>query len=241
MDRIESKGNETAVRKFIAVTIYAIAMGYLESAVVIYLRQTAFGSSPNGSLQDFQVFPIRFLEPKLGAVEFVREAATIIMLLAVGYLAGKNRFRQIMFFVYSFAVWDIFYYMFLRLFTGWPSSLGDFDVLFLIPVIWVSPVVCPILISLLLTFASAILIFLSTKSENVRINTINLCFFLLGSGIEFYSFTGQIFRILFQQGPKGLETFSPTSFNWPLFFVGYLLLCISAIKTIRDFYHKMTS
>lgn len=209
-------------------------MGYLESAVVIYLRQTAFGNS-------VQVFPVRFLEPQLAGIEFVREAATIIMLLAVGYLAGRNRFQQFTFFVYSFALWDIFYYLFLKIFTGWPGSLGDFDVLFLIPVIWISPVICPILISLLLTITSTILIFLSAESDYLKIAMSAPLVFLLGSAIDFYSFTEQIFRILSYQGPKGLENFSPTSFDWPLFLIGYIFICISAIKTVMDCYHGMTS
>ncbi len=102
--------NEKSVvfRKFAAVTIYAIAMGYSESATVIYLRQIAFGNP-------VQVFPIRFLTPQLSVLEFVREAATIIMLLAMGYLAGGSRFQRSMFFLYSFAIWDIFYYLFLKI------------------------------------------------------------------------------------------------------------------------------
>jgi len=227
--------------RFAAVTIYAIAMGYLESAVVIYLRQTAFGNS-------IQVFPIRFLDPQLGGIEFTREAATIIMLLAVGYLAGRNRFQQFMFFVFSFAVWDIFYYLFLKISTGWPATLGDFDVLFLIPVIWIGPVFSPILISLLLAVGATFLIFLSEKinlgngkTEGVRIGLTNIVLFLLGSAIDFYSFTEQIFRILINQGTKGLENFVPTSFDLPLFLTGYVLLCISATRIVIGCYNKMTS
>jgi hypothetical protein len=226
-------------RRFAAVTIYSIAMGYLESAVVIYLRETAFGNS-------FQVFPVRFLDPQLGGIEFAREAATIIMLLMVGYLAGKNRFQQFMFFVFSFAVWDLFYYLFLKIFTGWPASLGGFDVLFLIPVIWISPVICPIMISLLLAVSASFLIFLSEenfsqngKTVRFRIGFINIILFVVGSAIDFYSFTEQIFRILLYQGPKGLVNFTPTSFDWTLFLIGYILLCISAIRTVSDCYHKM--
>lgn len=226
--------NRVIFGKFATVTIYAIAMGYLESAVVIYLRQTAFGNP-------VQVFPIRLLAPQLGAVEFVREAATIIMLLAIGYLAGKNRFQRSMFFIYSFAIWDIFYYLFLKLFTGWPASFADFDVLFLIPLIWVSPVICPILISLLLTMTSTILIFLSTKCEDLRVNAVNLGLLLLGSTILFYSFTEQILRVLYYQGPKGLEHFTPVAFDWSMFSIGFLILCITAMKTVKDCCHKMRS
>ncbi|HUI30406.1 MAG TPA: hypothetical protein VLX91_09320 [Candidatus Acidoferrales bacterium] len=226
-----SKGTGSTLKKLAAVTIYAVAMGYLESAVVIYLRECAFGNS-------VQVFPIQFLEPQISGIEFVREASTIVMLLAVGYLAGRNRFQQCMFFVYAFAIWDIFYYIFLKLFTGWPGTIMDYDVLFLIPVAWISPVICPVLISLLLTLTSAVLIFFGAKSENLTIAGVNLVIFLLGAAAEIYSFTEQIFRILLKHGTRGLENFRPASFDWPIFLIGFLLLCVSATFTIRDCYRR---
>ena len=226
------KGTGATAKRFVAVTIYAIAMGYLESAVVIYLRQSAFGNST-------QLFPFKFLEPQLGGVELIRESATIIMLLSVGYLAGKNRFQQWMFFVFTFAVWDIFYYVFLRLFTGWPATLGDFDVLFLFPVIWVSPVICPILISLLLSSASALLIFLSGKTDKLSISRLNLTILLLGGATIFYSFTEQVLHILFQRGPRGIENYSPLPFDWRLFSAGFLALCLAATFTIKDCLRKI--
>ena len=233
-DRRSFNDNRVTIKRFSMVSIYAITMGYLESAVVIYLRETMFGNSE-------QVFPIRFMESQLGRVESIREAATIVMLLTIGYLAGRNIFQKWMFFVYSFAIWDIFYYIFLRIFTGWPNSLGDSDVLFLIPVVWVSPVIAPILISLLLTLTSTILIFLSEKSESLQVSITNIEFFLLGAVAVFYSFTEQIFRILLLQGPKGLEDFAPISFDWLSFSIGFLLMCLAAIKTVKDCYHKIKS
>jgi len=226
--------DRSILKKLIAVSIYAFAMGYLESAVVMYLRQTAFGNT-------FQVFPIRFLEPKIGRIEFVREAATIVMLLTIGYLAGKNRFQKWMFFVYTFAMWDIVYYICLKLFTGWPASFGDFDVLFLIPVVWVSPVICPILISLLLTITSTMLILIAEERKSIRVRFFSIVTFGAGSAIVFYSFTEQIFFILIHQGQKGLGHFTPSSFDWLSFSIGFTLLCFSAIMAITDCYHKLTS
>ncbi len=232
---------KTAIRRIMAVTAYSIAMGYLESAVVIYLREITFGNS-------FQVFPVQFLDPQMAGIEIVREAATIIMPLAIGYLAGKTWPHRFLFFVYSFAIWDLFYYLFLKITTGWPGSLGDFDVLFLIPVMWIGPVLCPMLIALLLAITSVSLVLICEQlGENhdevkeLKGKTTIVLLFLAGSGIELYSFTEQIFRILMSKGPKGLEDFTPTSFDWPLFAAGYILLCIAAIKTVTDCYHKMTS
>lgn len=222
------------MKRIAAISIYSAAMGYVESAVVIYIRKMASGNPA-------QVFPLKYMEPNLGLLEIGREAATIVMLLAVGYLAGRNRLQKWMFFLYSFAIWDIFYYVILRIAIGWPSSIFDFDVLFLIPVIWISPVLSPILISFLIVVGSLTLISISERSDDVRIGILNLLIFLLGSVAVFYSFTEQVFHILLSVGPKGIEHFTPTSFDWLLFTVGYFIMCLSAVKTIKDCYHKMKS
>ncbi len=202
-------------------------MGYVESAVVIYLRNMASGNPG-------QIFPLKFMEPNLGFLEIGREAATIVMLLAVGYLAGRNRLQKWMFFIYSFAIWDMFYYIILKITIGWPSSLLDFDVLFLIPVIWIGPVITPILISLLLVIGSLAIISVSERSSDVQIGTLNLWLFVLGCVTVFYSFTWQTFHILITVGPKGIQHFTPRSFDWLSFMIGYLIMCLSTAKTIRD-------
>jgi len=228
MEQTLLKKNKAVVGRFAAVLIYAIAMGYLESAVVIYLRETAFGNT-------VQFFPLAFMEPRLGQIEFIREAATIVMLLTIGFLAGKNIFQRCMFFVFSFAVWDIFYYLFLLIFTGWPSSLSDFDVLFLIPVIWISPVAAPVLISVLLATTSTILIFMSEATAfKCRLSSIGIRIFIIGAAIDFYSFTEQSFRILFTRGIKGLEGFTPVSFDWLLFWIGFLLMSAATAMIIME-------
>jgi len=232
MEQTSFSRNKSIIKRYSAVSIYAVAMGYLESAVVIYLRETAFGNST-------QVFPLAFLEPRLGQIEFIREAATIVMLLIIGYLAGRNIFQKWMFFVFSFAVWDIFYYLFLAIFTGWPNSFGDFDVLFLIPVVWISPVAAPMLISLLLTLTSTILIFISENSNGIVISLTNFGIFVLGAAVDFYSFTEQSFRILISQGIKGMEGLTPVSFDWLSFIIGFLIMCLSATMIVGDCYRKM--
>lgn len=126
--------------KFIALFSYAVSMGYLEAAVVVYLRTLYY---PQG----FDVtMPSRFTS-LIYQVDLFREAATIIMLLAVGYLSFTKIKDRICAFLWLFAVWDLSYYIFLKLILGWPSSLKTLDVLFLIPVPWVAPVWLPISIS----------------------------------------------------------------------------------------------
>ena len=113
------------IRTCIIVTILSIAMGFLECAVVIYMREILY---PGG----FE-FPLAAIEGDLALTEILREAATMVMLLAIGLMAGRNRSERFAWFLYSFAVWDIFYYVFLKILIGWPSSLLTWDILFLIP------------------------------------------------------------------------------------------------------------
>ncbi len=132
------------------VTLFAVAMAFLESAVVVYLRALAY---PDGF-----AFPLKPLDERLVLTELVREAATLVMLLAPGALLSRKRMERFAWFCWSFAVWDLFYYVFLKLLLDWPESLFTWDVLFLLPTVWVGPVLAPCMVSLgLLVLAVAIL------------------------------------------------------------------------------------
>src|SRR3989344_1428755 len=132
-----------SVNKLSIVTLYAVAMGFLEAAVVIYLRELFY---PNG----FN-FPLKgFIDPSILSIEWMREFATIIMLLTVGFLAGEKAYKKFAYFIYAFAVWDIFYYVFLKLTLNWPDSFLTWDLLFLIPWPWISPVLAPLLCTILI-------------------------------------------------------------------------------------------
>ncbi|MFT5481224.1 MAG: hypothetical protein ACI9NN_002194, partial [Bacteroidia bacterium] len=137
-------------KTLLIVGIFAIAMGMLESAVVIYLRAMSY---PDGFC-----FPIQKLDMNLSLVELSREAATIIMLIGIGRLVGKNFNSRFAIFIFSFAVWDIFYYIFLKIFLNWPESVFTWDILFLIPFVWVGPVWAPLLLSASMIYFSVILL-----------------------------------------------------------------------------------
>src|SRR6218665_2831025 len=132
------------------VSAFAVAMGFLESAVVIYLRAIYYKTGFD--------FPLTPMDPALAKVELLREAATVIMLVGIGYLAGTTRLQRFAFFCLSFAIWDIFYYVFLYLFLGWPTSLFTWDILFLIPLPWIGPVWAPCLLALLMIIGSLLII-----------------------------------------------------------------------------------
>ncbi|MBI2007321.1 MAG: hypothetical protein HYS83_01285 [Candidatus Blackburnbacteria bacterium] len=141
------------------VAIFAIAFAFVEAAVVVYLRHIV-GFAPLEVSKDevALVLPgIAFLKANAAVkiidsrallnIEMVREAATIVILASVALLAGKKFWDRVAYFFLAFGIWDIFYYLFLRATVGWPQTLADADVLFLLPVPWVGPVFVPVLIS----------------------------------------------------------------------------------------------
>src|ERR1043165_7307459 len=148
-------------RSLLWLTLFSIAMGFLESSVVIYLRALFY---PHG----FE-FPLVLMPNYMAAVELLREAATIIMLASIGIIAGRNTAQRFAFFVYSFAVWDIFYYLFLKLTLGWPPALLTWDILFLIPMLWVGPGITPCIVSLTMILLTLIIIFAAEKENHITI------------------------------------------------------------------------
>ncbi len=129
--------------------MFAAAFGWVEAAVVVYLRELVY---PEG----FD-FPLRLLRSDLAIVELIREAATLVMLAAVGVAAACTAWGRFGLFALSFGVWDLAYYLGLYAALGWPPSLATWDVLFLIPGVWTGPVWTVALIALLLVIFGALL------------------------------------------------------------------------------------
>src|SRR5437868_7519029 len=125
------------------VVIYAMAMAWVESAVVYYLRTMI------NRIEPYQPNPLPIIGG-FGPAEMVRELATMIMLLAVVMLAGRNWRSRLGYAAVAFGVWDIFYYVFLKVMCNWPHSLLDWDILFLLPLPWWGPVLAPVSIALLM-------------------------------------------------------------------------------------------
>lgn len=157
-------------KNLIALIVFGVAFGFVEAAVVYYLR-TLFGFRsnfvPHGNYKlILNLGLIVFLKPgsvvlpnvQIARAEALRELATLIMQGAVSFLAGNLPKTRLAAFLISFATWDVFYYVFLRLLTGWPKTLMDIDVFFLDPIPWVGPVITAIIISTLL-FGAGVMIY----------------------------------------------------------------------------------
>lgn len=149
------------VVKILVITAFALAMGYLEAVVVFYLRE-ALGitvAQPNTQIT---------ISNTILLIEQFREAATIIMLAAVGWLYGKTLKEKFATFIWCFAIWDLFYYVSLYFLISWPLSLMDIDLLFLIPVPWIAPVIVPVVISSVALVVSGYVLFKENKRSLKR-------------------------------------------------------------------------
>lgn len=138
--------------RLFGLTLYSIGMAYVEAMVVVYLRRLIPFTDLSGmTIDNIASF---LSENHIYFEEQTREAATIVMLICIALLSGRNIREKISAFLWCFGIWDIFYYVFLRIWTGWPKSFMDMDVLFLIPAPWVSPVAVPLIISLIMLIVS---------------------------------------------------------------------------------------
>ena len=130
------------ITKLSLLAIFGIAMAHLEGVVVVYLRKALGMLDSESNKESIEKFPRRYLK-----IEMTREASTIIMLVIIAYLTGGSWIEKGVFFLWTFAFWDLFYYLSLYILIKWPPKLTTIDVLFLIPKPWIAPVWFPIGIS----------------------------------------------------------------------------------------------
>ena len=211
--------SKTAIIRFWLVVILAIAFGYIEAAVVVYLRQIFH---PAGFVFPLTSFPLIAESNRILLVEVAREAATIVLIFAVCFLAGQNRRQRLAFFMIIFAVWDIFYYVWLKVILDWPASIMDWDVLFLIPCPWAGPVLAPVLVSLTMLVFATLIFYRDCVGRPIRVSLWGWLGFLLFSVIMVVSFciAGQ-----YMQSSDYTERFS-----WPLFAIGLLGVIMLSVK-----------
>lgn len=218
------------------ITIFAITMGIFEGAVVIYLRALYYPLGFN--------FPLAPIENRIAITELIRELASLFMLLSVAIIAGKNFSQRFAWFIYSFAVWDIIYYVFLYLILAWPENILTWDILFLLPVTWTGPVISPVIISVLMIILAVVIYHSNVKSNHktIIIRKEWICL-IIGAFIVFVSFIWDYSKFLILNIPReeiqnkslGDKLFDlsiqyiPESFNWIMFFVGFSVLLAGII------------
>jgi hypothetical protein len=140
------------INKLLLLAVFGIAMAHLEGVVVVYLRKALGMLDSESNKESVDKFPKRYLN-----IEMTREAATIIMLVVIAYLTGESWVEKGIFFLWTFAFWDLFYYLSLYILIKWPPKLTTIDVLFLIPKPWIAPVWFPVGISGLTILVIALL------------------------------------------------------------------------------------
>jgi hypothetical protein len=207
------------------LTVFSIAMGYLESAVVVYLREIYY---PNG----FD-FPLVIIDPHTGITEVLREATTMIMLLSVSFVTTTSASLRFARFIFCFGIWDLFYYIFLKLLIDWPESIFTWDILFLIPVPWVGPVITPCILSALMIVLALIIEHFHHKGLSTRINVTEWMLLIGGSLTVIVSFIWDyIFHITVTSTDSSTQqplfhdfaTYVPESFIWPVYWAGVGLI-----------------
>jgi hypothetical protein len=206
---------KTAILRWGLVILLAIAFGYIEAAVVVYLRQIFH---PDGFTFPLKSFPLSAESRNFAFVEIGREAATIVLILSACLLAGQNRRQRAAYFMTIFAAWDIFYYVWLKALIDWPASIMDWDVLFLIPVPWAGPVVAPVLVSAAMLVFAGIILYRDGAGRTIKVTSGDWLGFCAAGVVTVVSFC--------VPGLYISEAEYASYFSWPLFLAGLLAAVI---------------
>ncbi len=212
---------------WLVVAVFAMAMAWVESSVVFYLRTMV------DRIEPYQANPLPFFGG-LGKAELIRELATMVMLLTIGWLAGKTWRNRIGYSAIAFGLWDIFYYVFLKLLCGWPNSVFDWDILFLLPLPWWGPVWAPVSIVLLMILWGTLASQLegSPRPSDSR-SRIPWALNFFGMAIALYVFMADSLRVA-GTSPSALRTLLPTYFNGTLFILALLLMAAPIFPELRN-------
>jgi hypothetical protein len=205
-----------APTRWLLVVVFAIGMAWVEAASVYYLRMMV------DRLDPYQANPLP-MRGVLERVELMREAATLLMLLTIGALAGRTWRRRLGYTAIAFGVWDIFYYVFLKMICDWPKSLFDWDILFLLPLPWWGPVLAPVCVALLLIVWGTLV---SQHAVQIPASPVKSTWWplnWLGVALALYVFMADSLRAV-HQGLDVTKTVLPQAFNWSEFVVALTLM-----------------
>ncbi len=225
--------------RFYWAGLFSIAMGFLEAAVVIYLRKLYY---PEGF--DFPMVP---MGEEVVATELLRELSTIVMLLSAGGMLARTALERFAWFIFCFGIWDLVYYLGLWLILDWPPSFATWDVLFLLPVPWFGPVYGPVLVSLGLILLALIILFARDRDPWFRVNGKEWGMMIGGALIIIFSFVLDHAQYVLQDHSLGaLFTFSqeklmevsgdyvPQDFDLRIYLAGVLIAFLGIVSVLRN-------
>jgi hypothetical protein len=203
--------------RLILISAYALAMAYLEAAVVVYLRNLYY---PAGFDLPLKTMPIGMV-----AVEVARELSTIIMLAVVAGLAGRRFWERFGYFLILFGIWDISYYVWLVVVLGWPASIFDWDILFLVPIPWIAPVIAPMLIALEMVICGFMIVCRYSDGREFRPSNAALGVGIAATVVLLFSFVSDTGATFHQQTPK--------PYNYFLLILGLLMYLWAFATSVR--------
>ncbi len=231
--------NHIRTNHYLPLLIFAISMGLLEAIVVVYIRELYYPDGFN--------FPLKELPARLIIVEWTREITTLLMLGSVAWISGKILVKRLSVFLFLFGVWDIIYYVGLKIFLDWPESLLTWDILFLIPITWVGPVLAPVINSLLMIIM-AILFDYFISNNKLQILVVKEWILLIaGATAIYYTYTVDFGMILIKgnflkdfsnlaTNPDFLlvlTTWVPVKYNWVIFAIGMIIICAGIFLILK--------
>lgn len=205
------------------VVLFAVAMAWVEAASVFYLRALV------DRIEPYQAHPLP-MNAAVGSVELWREAATLVMLAAIGALAGRTWRTRAGYAALAFGAWDIFYYVFLRVMSGWPRTLLDWDILFLLPLPWWGPVLAPVSIAVVMILWGTLATQMQHRAGGARWPS---ALGSIGMVVALAVFMVDAWRVL-PAGRDALLHVLPTTFNWPLFCVALALMALPALHQVAS-------
>lgn len=224
--------------RFVWLAVFAVAMGFLEGIVVIYLREIYYPAGFD--------FPLKLMPQELVRIEWIREIATLVMLATVGIIAGRNNLQRLLYFLFAFGVWDIVYYIALKLLIGWPASLLTWDILFLIPWSWLGPVLAPVISSVTMIFMALLIIGREEKGSRVKLQPLDWILIFSGAAIILYSYLVDVLKLIIESSMLASKSsateyeqvitlilnYIPDNYNWLLFIIGELLIISATVKIL---------
>jgi hypothetical protein len=220
LEDISQEPLKTMLKRFAVVVMFGIAFAYVEAAVVVYLREIFHADGFTFPLREFPISE----NVSLLLTEIGREAATIVLILASCWLIGRNRQQRFAYFLAIFAIWDIFYYVWLKILINWPVSIMDWDILFMIPTKWASPVLAPVIVSVIMLLFAVIMLYRNSCGVPLTVGLIDVVVFSLAALVVVVSFC--------IAGLHVEESDFQSYFYWPLFVSGNAAAIVLFLKCL---------